>query len=71
MLTQVTFKIYFPDHLCQGLLPEVSQINAELPQRDKSKGIWTALTGDCIVEDSTEQPGAGLWGSVLNTHSLS
>lgn len=67
MLTQVTLKISFPDHFCQGLLPGVSQINAELPQRDESKGIWPALTGDCIVGDSTEPPGAV---SVLSTHSL-
>lgn len=60
VLTQVTLKIYFPDRLCQGILPEVSQISAQLLHRDQSNGIWTALPGECIVEDSTEQPGAGL-----------
>lgn len=68
MLTQVTLKISFPDNFCQGLLPGVSQINAELPQRDESKGIWPALTGDCIVGDSTEPPGAGLWGCLCPEH---
>lgn len=66
MLTQVTLKISFPGHLSQGMLPEVSQISAQLPHRDESKGIWTALTGECIVEDSTEQPGAELWGPSPN-----
>lgn len=66
MLTQVTLKISFPDHLCQGMLPEISHISAQLPHRDESKGIWTALTGECIAEDSIEQPVAGLWGLSLN-----
>ena len=70
MPTQVTLKISFPDRLCQGMLPEVSQISAQLPHRDESKGIWTALTGECIVEDSIEQPGAGLWGPSLNPSVL-
>lgn len=39
MLTRVTLNISYPHHLCQGLLPKVSQINAELPQRNESKGI--------------------------------
>lgn len=48
------------------MLSEVSQISAELPHRDESKGIWTALTGEGIVKDSIEQPGTGLWGPSLN-----
>lgn len=58
------------------MLPEVSQVSAQLPHRDRSEGTRTALAGECAV-NSAEQPGLGqglsaqaaLAGS-LSTHSL-
>lgn len=58
------FENFFSWSLMPGSAP---RSQSKLPHRDESKGIWTALTGECIVEDSTEQPGAGLWGH-LSTH---